>query len=959
MSSREHLRRFQFIREIASGGFGSVYLTKVMHADGFSRLVAVKLLKAQWSDSDEVARRMRDEARLLGLLRHRHIVDVIDLTAIDGRAAVIMEYLEAVDLRTVVQEVDAKGTRVPLRAALEMASAVASALDAAYNRPPIPGDKPLRVIHRDIKPSNIMVDEMGMVKVLDFGVARSEIDNRESHTQELQFGSVDYMAPERLFFEPETPASDVYSLAATLFEVLALEKFGKSRGRPARHAAYIVDRLSFLRAQLGIGGAAARELEQLIGSGLAFNHEERPTASEFHQRARALARMVESEDLFGWAEQSVAKMVRAAAAAQTNESPLTGQTLQEDPRAFDKATASPDSQSAGPADILRQGALAEMEDTGAFVPSPQTGAPAQLHGRKAAEPSAESDWDDGPTAVGSLKGPVRVSRPGNTEEARMMNSAGPRRKAAPLSDPSDPFAQLARSPLSPPKSPTAKSKPEPEVSEDGVTEVADTVRPVVPTSASGGAGHYDPEAPEASEPIPPLPAPPGVQARPLAPNLTEPSEASAPEPDDVEGDAQEDAPPTEEVLDDGTADSEDDATEDEATHDSAADETEDEVDDAVTMPSVPTAESVADGPSAGAAVPVVAPPGAVYEEGEATSLFMVADAMQKGAAPVQLGKGATGPTEAAHAETDGAEQATVPSLDEVVPRSVESRYGPDLERLEAEEAGQGSMPVVPVYEPTVDSVSVPPTVPVDTDRQDTDLLGERTPSVGDEESLSPTVPFDETHRDMDEELFAPTEHIVGRGPAAAPTVPDLIASEASGDAASAPPPMPAVARAPDPTDSLVDAPVRSKTPLLAAAGCLFFVLMGGGGAVAVWQTGALDSMLASSADGPAEATTDSPEEVVASAADSGAPGTTAEAAIPDGAMQVAAGTDDIRKMTVSCGDDFREKSTDPIIVPADTPAPCRVEVILNSRRRLRATIDTHTPGAVVCFADGADGCAPE
>ena len=109
VSSREHLRRFQFIREIASGGFGSVYLTKVMHADGFSRLVAVKLLKAQWSDSDEVARRMRDEARLLGLLRHRHIVDVIDLTAIDGRAAVIMEYLEAVDLRTVVQEVDAKG----------------------------------------------------------------------------------------------------------------------------------------------------------------------------------------------------------------------------------------------------------------------------------------------------------------------------------------------------------------------------------------------------------------------------------------------------------------------------------------------------------------------------------------------------------------------------------------------------------------------------------------------------------------------------------------------------------------------------------------------------------------------------------------------------------------------------------------------------------------------------------
>jgi serine/threonine-protein kinase len=221
--SRDHLRRFQFIREIASGGFGSVFLTKVMHADGFSRLVAIKLLKSQWTDSDEVARRMRDEARLLGLLRHRNIVDVIDLSSIDGRAAVIMEYLEAVDLRTVVIDLAASGRRMPVRVGLEAASAVASALDAAYNRPPIPGDKPLRVIHRDIKPSNIMVDDTGMVKVLDFGVARSEIENRESHTQELQFGSVDYMAPERLFFEPETPASDVYSLSATLFEILALE----------------------------------------------------------------------------------------------------------------------------------------------------------------------------------------------------------------------------------------------------------------------------------------------------------------------------------------------------------------------------------------------------------------------------------------------------------------------------------------------------------------------------------------------------------------------------------------------------------------------------------------------------------------------------------------------------------------------------------------------------------------
>jgi serine/threonine-protein kinase len=126
-------------REIASGGFGSVFLSKVMHADGFSRLVAIKLLHRKWSENQEIAQRMRDEARLLGWLRHRNIVDVIDLTSIDGRAAVIMEYLEAVDLKAIVSALADKGERMPPYAALEAVAFVASALDAAYNRPPYDG----------------------------------------------------------------------------------------------------------------------------------------------------------------------------------------------------------------------------------------------------------------------------------------------------------------------------------------------------------------------------------------------------------------------------------------------------------------------------------------------------------------------------------------------------------------------------------------------------------------------------------------------------------------------------------------------------------------------------------------------------------------------------------------------------------------------------------------------------
>ena len=413
-----------------------MYLAKELHADGFSRLVAVKLLKAQWVDSTEVTSRIRDEARLLGLLRHRNIVDVMDLTSLDGRAAVVMEYLEAVDLRTVINHLAESGEPMPVRAALEIAAACASALDAAYNRPPIPGDKPLRVIHRDIKPSNIMVDEHATVKVLDFGVARSEIEGRESHTQELQFGSVDYMAPERLFFEPETPASDVYSLASTLYELLALDKFGKARGSPERHANWATERFSYLRGLRGLRGLAAQELEALLQVSLDFEHERRPTAAEFYQRSRALARLIDDEELSAWAERALPALVLEAQDAPREPCPLTDSVLTEDSIVFEAGSASPGIGGAGPkagldaqaavVDELRRGALAELEESGVIVPAPATGAPAGGRGYDiAAAPALREDpqWEELPTQVG-LEGANALAPPLARREPEPLLAVG-------------------------------------------------------------------------------------------------------------------------------------------------------------------------------------------------------------------------------------------------------------------------------------------------------------------------------------------------------------------------------------------------------------------------------------------------------------------------------------------------------------------------------------------------------
>ncbi len=331
MQSKTH-RRFHFMRQLAAGGFGSVYLAKVVHDDGFSRLIAVKLLHQEWSQEAEIASRMRDEARLLGRLRHRNILNVIDLTSIDGRCAILMEFVEGVDFRRLVEELSALNQRVPLRVALEVGAQVADALDAAYHHPPYPGEQPLKVIHRDIKPSNIMMDASGDVRVLDFGIASAEFESRESETRDLTFGSIEYMAPERLFYEPSSDKSDIYSLGATLFEILSGTLLGKAKVHEVDHIAFVAERLNWLSQLEGEPDSAhQQELRACLTATLAYLDTDRPDAAPLVKTLRTLARQCPGPSTAEWAVGAVPAFVEEARTdPETLNNALVGKTLLED-----------------------------------------------------------------------------------------------------------------------------------------------------------------------------------------------------------------------------------------------------------------------------------------------------------------------------------------------------------------------------------------------------------------------------------------------------------------------------------------------------------------------------------------------------------------------------------------------------------------------------------------------------
>ena len=320
-------RRFRIIKEIAEGGFGKVYLAEQISSDGFSRIVAVKLLHAKWSSHDEVVMRTRDEARLLGLIRHQHIVKVEDLTAIDGKCAIVMEYLEGVDLKWMMQFLQEREMVFPRAALFDIILAVASALDAAYNGTPLQGGDPLRVIHRDIKPSNVFVTVAGGVKVLDFGTARANFAEREAKTQALAFGSQGYMAPERMLGEEDTPAADVFSLGITLYELLTLESFGRIPPRPNKFAKKLDERV----AQIPLDGDPewCDQVRDTLRLMMSYDPQERPSAAQLVEIMEILAQDAGDMGLRRYCRTLVAEAKASLPELETGD-PLAGTIVDED-----------------------------------------------------------------------------------------------------------------------------------------------------------------------------------------------------------------------------------------------------------------------------------------------------------------------------------------------------------------------------------------------------------------------------------------------------------------------------------------------------------------------------------------------------------------------------------------------------------------------------------------------------
>jgi len=196
--------KYKILEEIGRGGMGVVY--KGRHLSLSNLLAAIKTLPAQLASDEILLGKFMAEADILAKLQHQNIVNIYDIETQDETHYLIMEFVNG---QTLAQLLKTQGVFSPDKAARIICD-VALALSHSHAK---------GIIHRDIKPANIMIDENGVVKVTDFGIARAT--ESTSLTQSVIIGTPKYMAPERIKAEKDIDGrSDIYSLGIVFYEIV-------------------------------------------------------------------------------------------------------------------------------------------------------------------------------------------------------------------------------------------------------------------------------------------------------------------------------------------------------------------------------------------------------------------------------------------------------------------------------------------------------------------------------------------------------------------------------------------------------------------------------------------------------------------------------------------------------------------------------------------------------------------
>ena len=216
--------RYFLLHQLAQGGMGTVYLARRLNEQQQQGLCVIKKLRTDLLSDRKYVNRFIDEAKLVLRLNHPSICHVFDVGLVNNEYFLAMEYFPGVNLRAVHSRLMQFEKALPDTMAVTIISDILSALDYAHHLHDPVNNRNLGLVHRDVSPQNVLVDFTGSAKLIDFGLADSEAKVEQTET-DIVMGKVSYMSPEQARGEDTTPASDQFSLAMILYELLTGQRY--------------------------------------------------------------------------------------------------------------------------------------------------------------------------------------------------------------------------------------------------------------------------------------------------------------------------------------------------------------------------------------------------------------------------------------------------------------------------------------------------------------------------------------------------------------------------------------------------------------------------------------------------------------------------------------------------------------------------------------------------------------
>ena len=213
--------KYELIKSLGEGGMARVFHAVRSGPMGFRKDVAIKQILPHVAKEEKLVRALVNEARLGGHLHHRNVVEVYEFDQVDDTYYIAMEYVRGFTLDRVLERYQRQG---PLPAniicliAIQMCAGLAYAHGAEDEN-----DHPMRLVHRDLKPANVMITRRGVVKIMDFGVAKSQTNLFHTTTASVTKGTPVYMSPEQVNGDPLDARSDLFSLASIVAEMITGE----------------------------------------------------------------------------------------------------------------------------------------------------------------------------------------------------------------------------------------------------------------------------------------------------------------------------------------------------------------------------------------------------------------------------------------------------------------------------------------------------------------------------------------------------------------------------------------------------------------------------------------------------------------------------------------------------------------------------------------------------------------